>query len=99
MRNLKYMKKFYNEYKNNEVVQQVVAQLPWGHNIVLMDKINDINIRKIYAEAIIRNGWSRSVLSAQIETEFHKRIGNIPKDILEKLPTEEDINLHIDIND
>ena len=30
VRNLKYMKKFYLEYKDDEVVQQVVAKLPWG---------------------------------------------------------------------
>ena len=41
VRNLKYMKKFYLEYKDDELVQRVVAQLPWGHNIVLMSKIKD----------------------------------------------------------
>lgn len=53
VRNLKYMKKFYLEYKDDEVVQQLVAQVPWGHNIVLMDKIKDKNIRKIYVENTI----------------------------------------------
>ena len=38
VRNLKYMEKFYSEYKDDELVQQLVAQVPWGHNIVLMDK-------------------------------------------------------------
>ena len=38
VRNLKYMKKFYTEYKDNKVMQQLVAQVPWGHNIVLIDK-------------------------------------------------------------
>lgn len=52
--NLKYMKKFYNEYKDSKKVQQLVAQLPWGHNILLIEKINDINIRKIYIKAAIR---------------------------------------------
>ena len=41
------MKKFYLEYKDNEEVQQVVAQVPWGHNIVLMEKVKDKEIRKI----------------------------------------------------
>ena len=49
VRNLKYMKKFYLEYKDNELVQQIVAQIPWGHNIILMTKLEDLNIRKIYA--------------------------------------------------
>ena len=55
VRNLKYIKKFYNEYKDDEVVQQLVAQLPWGHNIVLMDKIKDNKTRKIYAEATLKS--------------------------------------------
>ena len=38
-RNLKRMKRFYNEYKEYKNVPQVVAQLPWGHNIVLFEKI------------------------------------------------------------
>ena len=41
-----------------------------------MEKIKDKDIRKIYAENTIKNGWSRNMLSVQIETEFHKRIGN-----------------------
>ena len=42
-RNLKRMKRFYNEYKvNGEKVPQFVAQLPWSHNIVLFEKIKDI---------------------------------------------------------
>ena len=41
------MKKFYLEYKDDEVVQQLVAQVPWGHNIVLMEKIKDKEIRKM----------------------------------------------------
>ena len=47
-------------------VQQLVAQVPWGHNIVLMEKIKDKEIRKIYAEAILKNGWGRDMLSIQI---------------------------------
>ena len=47
-----------------------------GHNLLLIEKIKDKDIRKIYAENTIKNGWSRKVLAIQIETEFHKRIGN-----------------------
>ena len=75
-RNLKRMKRFYNEYKEYGKVPQAVAHLPWGHNILLFEKIKDKDIRKIYADAIISNGWSRSVLEFQIDTEYHKRIGN-----------------------
>ena len=75
-RNLKRMKRFYNEYKEYEKVPQAVALLPWGHNILLFEKIKNKDTRKIYAEATISNGWSRSVLEFQIETNYHKRIGS-----------------------
>lgn len=39
IRNLKYMKTFYNEYKNDKVFVQPVAQIPWKHNITLIQKI------------------------------------------------------------
>ena len=76
IRNLKYMKKFYTEYKDDEDILQMVAQVPWGHNIVLMTKLQDINTRKIYAEATIENGWGRDMLVMQIESDYHLRIGN-----------------------
>jgi len=48
VRNLKYMSKFAAEYRDEEFVQQVVAQLPWGHNLVLLDKTKDEYERKWY---------------------------------------------------
>ena len=70
------MRCFYNEYKSNENWQQLVAKLPWGHNILLMEKIKDKNVREIYARATIENGWSRNILDFQISSDYHKRIGN-----------------------
>ena len=65
------MQKFYIEYKDYPKVQQLVAQLPWGHNILLMDKFKDIETRNIYAKNNISNGWSRNVLAIQIDTGFY----------------------------
>ena len=65
------MKKFYNEYKDDEKVQQLVALLPWGHNILLIDKVKNREIRKKYIEGILANGWSRSVLTMQIENDYY----------------------------
>ena len=86
VRNLKYMKSFYLEYKDDEIVQQVVAQLPWGHNLLLLDKIKDKNIRKLYIEKTIENGWSRNVLAIQIENNYHLRIGNSDNNFNDTLP-------------
>ena len=75
VRNLKYMKKFYLEYKDDELMQQLVAQVPWGHNIVLMEKIKEKEERKVYIEGILKNGWGRNMLSIQIDNGYHLRIG------------------------
>ena len=75
-RNIRSMRLFYEEYADDKIWQQLVAKLPWGHNLLLIEKIKDKNIRKMYAENTIKNGWSRNVLALQIKSKFHKRIGN-----------------------
>ncbi len=85
-RNLRAMRAFYEEYSSDKKWQQLVAKLPWGHNLLLMEKIKDLETRKIYAENTIRHGWSRNVLAAQIETNFHKRIGNSSTNFKVALP-------------
>ena len=70
VRNLKYMAKFAETYSDREFVQQVVAQIPWGHNIVLLDKVDDMDERKWYIKKSAENGWSRNVLVHQIESDF-----------------------------
>ena len=89
VRNLKYMKKFYTEYKDDKVMQQLVAQVPWGHNIVLMDKVKNKEIRKIYLQGIIKNGWGRAMLVHQIELNYHLRIGTSDNNFKLTLPEED----------
>ena len=86
-RNLGYMKLFYQEYKDNQNLQQLVAKLSWGHNILLIEKIKENEIRKIYAEATIKNGWSRNVLAMQIESNYHLRIGTNVNNFNNLLPS------------
>lgn len=72
-RNLKYMAKFAETYPDKEFVQQLVAQIPWGHNIVLLDKISDPDERIWYIKACRENSWSRAVLIHQIESGLYRR--------------------------
>lgn len=73
IRNLKYMKKFYSEYKNDSEFVQLVAQLPWTHNIILVEKVKDKTIRKWYIKKCIEEGWSKSILIYQIDTNLYNR--------------------------
>jgi len=40
-RNLKYMRSFADAYPEREIVQQVVARLPWGHTVRFIEAIKD----------------------------------------------------------
>ncbi len=73
VRNLKYMRKIAEEYPDFEFVQQVVAQIPWGHNVVLLDKVKEFEERKWYIEQSIQNGWSRNILNMQISSKLYER--------------------------
>lgn len=73
VRNLKYMMKLAAEYRERTIVQQVVAQLPWGSNIVLLDKLKNQSHRIWYARKAVKNGWSRNVLAHQIESGLFQR--------------------------
>ena len=73
VRNLKYMKSFYNEYKDDEEFVQLVAQLPWKHNITLIQKVKDKEIRKWYMGKCLEEGWSDNILVYQIDTNLYNR--------------------------
>ncbi len=73
VRNLKYMAKLAATYDDEEFVQQAVAQIPWGHTVVLLDKFSDSTIRNWYVEKTIENGWPRNVLIHQIESGLYER--------------------------
>lgn len=72
-RNLGYMKKLAETYPDSEILQQVVAKIPWGHNVILLDKLDTIEKRLWYAQKATEYGWSRSVLTIQIETRLYER--------------------------
>lgn len=72
-RNLKYMAKFAAMFEDAEIVQAVLAQLTWYHNMALMDKAQDTEQYVWYAQETIKNGWSRNVLVHQIESGLYER--------------------------
>ena len=74
-RNLKYMRVFAETYADEQIVQQLVAQIPWGHNVRILDKVKNPDEREFYINKTIENGWSRNVLEIQIETGLYLRQG------------------------
>jgi predicted nuclease of restriction endonuclease-like (RecB) superfamily len=51
-----------------EKLPQAVAEIPWGHNVWLLEKLTNPLIRLWYARKTVEHGWSRAVLTHHIET-------------------------------
>jgi len=85
-RNLKYMRAFAAAWPDPVVVQRTVAQLPWRHNLALLDKLESADQRLWYAEQAIGEGWSRDVLVHQIEGGLHVRAGRAITNFADTLP-------------
>ena len=85
-RNIKYMRKFAESWPDFEIVQRVVAQIPWRTNISLMDKLKDEESRIWYAYKVIENGWSKTILDLQIESRLMERTGRSVNNFPAALP-------------
>ena len=85
-RNLKYMRAFAAAWPDLEFVQAVLAQLPWYHQVALLDKLDSPEQRKWYALAAIEHGWSRNVLVHQIELRLIERQGAAVTNFAATLP-------------
>lgn len=66
-RNLKYMRAFAEAWPDSEFVQGVLAQLPWYHQVALLDKLPGPETRRWYIAQAIENNWSRNTLDAQLK--------------------------------
>lgn len=86
-RNLKYMRQFAEVWSDPEFVQQPVAQIPWGHHLVLMAKLENSEIRLLYAKKTIEHGWSRNMLVHQIESKLIEREGQATTNFEQSLPS------------
>jgi predicted nuclease of restriction endonuclease-like (RecB) superfamily len=74
-RNLKYMRAFAEAWPDKKFVQQVVAQLPWGHQLRILDLAKTRAKREWYVRRAIHEGWSRNVVVHQIESGLYGRQG------------------------
>jgi len=85
-RNLKYMRAFAEAWPDEAIVQAVLAQFTWYHNLAILEKLSDPEDRIWYAKATIQHGWSRSVLVHQIESGRLHRQGKAVANFDRTLP-------------
>lgn len=73
--NLKNMRTFAMHYRNAEFSQALPDQLTWTHHVVLLQSINEQDLRKKqwYAIKVIENGWSYRQLKEQILSNLYER--------------------------
>jgi predicted nuclease of restriction endonuclease-like (RecB) superfamily len=85
-RNLWDMRRFSEAYPDESNLRQLVAQIPWGHNLALLNSVKDTVEREWYIHQTVENGWSRSVLVHQIETKLYGRQGTAATNFAKTLP-------------
>lgn len=66
--------------------QDLLFQIPWGQNIVIISKCNSVEEALFYVNKTIENGWSRAVLTHQIESELFNRQGTAVTNFSKTLP-------------
>jgi predicted nuclease of restriction endonuclease-like (RecB) superfamily len=85
LRNLNYMRRFAESYSDLNCAT-AVAQIPWGHNLVILQKIENNDQRLWYVQKCLENGWSRSVLTMWIESNLYGRQGKAVSNFKTTLP-------------
>jgi len=77
--NLWNMRKYFLEYQDNEELFKLSMNIPWMHNILIIEKIKDLKARAYYLSATAHNGWSRNVLLNQIKADAYSLYLQNPK--------------------
>lgn len=86
-RNLYRMRTFFLAYQaDSDIFATAVAKIPWGHNIVILDKVKEPEERSWYVSKTLEHGWSRSILEMQIETGLYSRQGHAVTNFSRTLP-------------
>ncbi|QXW65690.1 DUF1016 family protein [Streptobacillus moniliformis] len=84
--NLKHIRYWYQFYSNGLIglqpvtqlkkIEQMIKSIPWGHNQRIMYKCKTVEEALFYVGRTLENGWSRTVLEHQIESNLYKRLGS-----------------------
>ena len=79
--------KFYSE--KYQFVPQAVAQIPWGHNRLIITKVKNIDEAEFYCQAVVQNAWDRDTLEVQIENKYFLTAGNSTHNFNNTLPAKQ----------
>jgi predicted nuclease of restriction endonuclease-like (RecB) superfamily len=92
-RNLKYARQFYQFYESligqqpvSQFRQHLVAQIPWGHNLLIISKSSDLQEAQFYVQQTLENNWSRDILGLQIKSDLYHRKGKAITNFKQSLP-------------
>lgn len=69
-----------------DISNQLMVQIPWGHNIIIFTKAKNIKEATFYLKKTIENNWSRNVLDLQIKSNLYDRQGNAVSNFKNTLP-------------
>lgn len=88
-RNLYAMGQWYRFYSSHhQSVPQCVAQLPWGHNRLIISKVKILDEAEFYCNETIKNGWDRDTLEIQMANNLYKRKGRAQNNFMTTLPAD-----------
>ena len=72
-RNIWYMRNFYYTYQENSKLQQLVAEIGWSHNLLVIERCKNNLEREYYIQMTRRNGWSRNTLATSIANQSYEK--------------------------
>ena len=85
-RNVWDMRQFYLVLRHDEILRQAVAELPWGHILLLLNAVKDNEQRMWYAQQALEHGWSRNIMTMHIKSHLFDRQGKAVTNFTSTLP-------------
>jgi predicted nuclease of restriction endonuclease-like (RecB) superfamily len=73
VQNLWRMKQFYLAYCTDEKLSALLRELPWTHNLFILNRTKTFEEKEFYVKMCLRERWSSRELGRQIDSSFFER--------------------------
>ena len=73
-RNLFRMRQFYDTYQGDEKVSALLTQLPWTHNLIILNQSKRAEERDFYLRMATQEKWTSRELERQFKTALFERV-------------------------